>query len=236
MLSVGGMPIVWHIMKYFLSYGHDEFVLCLGHKGNLIKDFFVNYEHHVNDITVRSGKEPRIVVHSTIGSEDWSVTLAETGEHTQTGGRVSRVLGYLDENEPFFLTYGDGLSNVCLDSLLARHRSSQATLTVTGVMPPGRFGELQLGSDDSVIGFNEKPQVTGGLISGGFFVCDPRIREYLSGSADEIFEREPMNRLVLDGQMQVYRHPDFWQCMDTPRDWAYLNELFRQGDAPWVRW
>lgn len=236
MLNVGGMPIVWHIMKYFLSYGHDEFVLCLGHKGSLIKDFFVNYEHHVNDITVRSGKEPRVVVHSRAATEAWSVTLAETGEHTQTGGRVARVLNYLDDDEPFFLTYGDGVSNVCLDSLLARHRSSRATLTVTGVMPPGRFGELQLGADDSVIGFNEKPQVTGGLISGGFFVCGPEIRHYLSGHADEIFEREPMNRLVEDGQMQVYRHPDFWQCMDTPRDWTYLNELVQRGEAPWIRW
>ena len=173
MLNVGEMPIVWHIMKYFLSYGHDEFVLCLGHKGNLIKDFFVNYERHVNDITVKSGREPRIIVHSTVGVENWSVTLAETGEHTQTGGRVSQALKYLSEQEPFFLTYGDGLSNVCLDSLVTRHHSSGAILTVTGVMPPGRFGELHLGDDDSVIGFNEKPQVTGGLISGGFFVCGP---------------------------------------------------------------
>lgn len=236
LLTVGDMPIVWHIMKYFASYGHTDFILCLGHKGYLLKDFFINYRNHVNDVTVRMGTNSEISVHSNGEEEDWSVTLAETGEHTQTGGRIAKVLKYLAVDEPFFLTYGDGLSNVDLDLLLDKHLSSQAFLTVTGVRPPGRFGELQVSEDGNVVAFNEKPQVSGGFISGGFFVCSPEIRHYLSGTESEIFEREPMNHLVRDSKMQVHQHPDFWQCMDAPRDWIYLNELAAQDKAPWIRW
>jgi glucose-1-phosphate cytidylyltransferase len=236
MLPVAGKPILWHIMKYYASFGHDEFVLCLGHKGNVIKDFFLNYETHVNDLTVHLGQRGQVVVHSRDETEEWRVTLVETGEETQTGGRVARALKYTRDDEPFFLTYGDGVSDVRLDNLLSYHASRKAVLTVTGVMPPGRFGELQLDGQGNVVGFNEKPQVSGGLISGGFFVCEPEISKYLSGEALEVFEQEPMIRMVKEGAMAVYQHPGFWQCMDTPRDWTYLNQLATSGDAPWARW
>lgn len=236
MLTVGGRPILWHIMKHYASYGYDDFVLCLGYKGQVIKDYFLNYQHWSGDVTVRLGLEPEIEYHSPRHDEEWTVTLVDTGDNTQTGGRVSHALSHVPEDETFMLTYGDGLTNLSIDGLLESHRLSGAVLTVTGVMPPGRFGEIQCDSTGAVTGFNEKPQVSGALISGGFFVCEPGIRNYLSGEPSEVFEGRPLTRLVEDRKMAVHRHEGFWQCMDTPRDWSYLNDLFETGRAPWVRW
>lgn len=236
MLTVGGMPILWHIMKYYAHYGHSDFVLCLGYKGHLIRDFFLNYRYWNRDVTIQLGEEPQISFHSSRQEDDWTVTLVDTGEHTQTGGRVARALRYVSEQESFMLTYGDGVTDLPLDQLVDSHRESGKILTVTGVMPPGRFGEIQCDETGTVTGFNEKPQVSGALISGGFFVCEPGLRKYLTGSTDEILEREPLSRLVVDGMMRVHRHDGFWQCMDTPRDWTYLNGLVDAGQAPWIRW
>ena len=236
MIPIGGMPIIWHIMKYYASYGHKDFILCLGYKGSVIKDFFLNYDYCVNDVTVKLGESSSIVVHSSDTLDDWNVTLVNTGDESQTGGRVARAMRYLDEDETFMLTYGDGVSDVPIDKLIKSNRESSATMTVTGVMTPGRFGELQSDESGTVIGFNEKPQVSGGFISGGFFVCGPDIRKYLSGDLNEVLERDPMLRLVQESAMSVYRHFGFWQCMDTPRDWSYLNEMATSGKAPWVRW
>lgn len=236
MLTVGRMPILWHIMKYYSSYGHTEFVLCLGYKGNIIRDFFLNYRTWTTDLTVQLGVDSGITYHSQEPEENWSVTLVDTGLETQTGGRVAQALKYVPAHENFLLTYGDGVTDLPLDELVVSHQKSGTIVTVTGVMPPGRFGEIQCEADGTVIGFNEKPQVSGALISGGYFVCSPQIREYLSGDSNEVFEQEPMTKLVRDREIAVHRHDGFWQCMDTPRDWTYLNHLVEIGSAPWIRW
>jgi glucose-1-phosphate cytidylyltransferase len=236
MLPIGGMPILWHIMKYYASYGHTDFVLCLGHKGSVIKDFFLNYQYRVNDITIELGSTPSITVHTANEPDQWSVTLAETGDDTQTGGRVASAMRYIRPDESFMLTYGDGVSDVPIDRLLEWHKQSASVMTVTGVMPPGRFGEIQADEHGKAVAFNEKPQVSGGLISGGFFVCNPEIRDVLTGGETEILERAPMLSLVERSELSVYRHDGFWQCMDTPRDWSYLNDLATNGKAPWIRW
>lgn len=236
MLPIAGMPILWHIMKYYASYGHTEFVLCLGHKGSVIKDFFLNYQYRLNDITVQLGKDPSVLVHGDNDVDQWRVTLVDTGDDAQTGGRVASAMKYINDDESFMLTYGDGVSDVPLDKLAQWHNQSGATMTVTGVMPPGRFGEIQTDENGKVLGFNEKPQVSGGLISGGFFVCNSQIRNHLTGEPMEILEQAPMLSLVKSTAMSVYRHHGFWQCMDTPRDWNYLNDLISSGKAPWVRW
>lgn len=235
MVPVGRFPILWHIMKHFAHHGHREFVLCLGYKGEVIKDFFLNYRARICDFTISLGAEPELAFHSRSGEDDWRVTLADTGQDTLTGGRVRRVRRYLDAGEPFFLTYGDGLSDVDLGALLARHRAGGRAVTVTGVRPPGRFGELAV-EGERVVGFNEKPQVAEGLISGGFFVCQPALFDYLPDDDRVMLEQEPMKALVEAGQLGVYRHGGFWQPMDTARDHAFLNRLWEEGEAPWRLW
>lgn len=236
LIPVGGLPVVWHLMKYYASYGHRDFVLCLGHKGQAIKEFFLNYETHTRDCTVTLGASKSIEFHTTHAELDWRVTLADTGLETMTGGRVRKVRKYLSDDDDFLLTYGDGVSNIDLEALIAFHKSHGKTLTVTGVRPPGRFGELSGDEHGIVTEFNEKPQASGGRISGGFFVCRRELFNYLDERDDLVFEQEPMRKLVKDRELAVYEHDDFWQCMDTYRDWKLLNSLFESGAAPWINW
>lgn len=234
MIPLGGLPILWHLMKYYASWNHRDFVLCLGYKGHVIKNFFLNYEAFTNDVTIVLGSRGQPCYHGDHPESGWQITMAETGLKTMTGGRISRIQQYVADEENFFLTYGDGLGDVDLDALLDFHRSHGKVLTVTGVRPPGRFGELEYAADAKVVGFNEKPQVSTGRISAGFFVCRREIFDYLPADADLVFEQEPMRRLVAEGQLMMFEHDGFWHPMDTYRDYNYLNELVESGRAPWA--
>jgi glucose-1-phosphate cytidylyltransferase len=236
MITVGRLPILWHVMKYYASFGHREFVLCLGYKGQVIKEFFLNYEAQTRDCTVTLGANKSIEYHTNHEEADWSVTLSDTGLETMTGGRIRKIRQYIGDDAEFMLTYGDGVSNVDLNKLLAFHHSHDRILTVTGVRPPGRFGELVADEQGIVTEFNEKPQATGGRISGGFFVCRRELFDYLDDREDLVFEQEPMRSLVRAQQLAVYEHDDFWQCMDTYRDWQFLNGLIEKDRAPWKIW
>ena len=235
MLPIGRLPILWHLMKYYSSFGHNEFVLCLGYKGQIIKDFFLNYQAHTQDFTVVLGQSNSIQYHSPNRETDWKVTLVDTGQDSMTGSRVSKIRSYVNDS-PFFLTYGDGLSNVDLHALEKFHQSHGKTATVTGVRPPGRFGELRASASGLVSEFNEKPQASDGLISGGFFVCEPSIFNVLNDNEDLVFEQGPIKDLVARKELAVYEHGDFWQCMDTARDWQLLNNLLTTNQAPWKTW
>jgi glucose-1-phosphate cytidylyltransferase len=237
MIPLGGMPILWHIMKYYAACGHREFVLCLGYRGQAIREFFLNYEACTRDFTITLGSQRQVVYHGCASAEtDWRVTLADTGLETMTGGRVRKIRQYVADDADFLLTYGDGVSNVDLGALLTFHRRHGRILTVTGVRPPGRFGELMSDGQGLVTEFNEKPQATGGRISGGFFVCRRELFDYLPDREDLVFEQEPMRALVRDRQLAVYEHDGFWQCMDTNRDWQFLNQVLAKGTAPWKIW
>lgn len=235
MIPIGRYPILWHIMKYYASFGHQDFVLCLGYKNQIIKDFFLNYEAHTKDFTITLGKRDEIEFHTAHDESNWRVTLADTGLEAMTGARIARIRKYAG-NEDFMLTYGDGVGDVNIEALLKFHKSHGRILTVTGVRPPGRFGELMNSPEGQVTEFNEKPQATGGRISGGFFVCNKKIFDYLDDREDLIFEQQPMRNLVGDGQMMVFEHDGFWQPMDTSREYQLLNTLYEQGKAPWVKW
>ena len=236
MIPVGRFPILWHIMKYYASYGHKDFVLCLGYKSQAIKDFFLNYEAHIKDFTIDLGGKAAVKFHTDHAESDWRVTLAETGLNALTGARIRRAQKYLGDDDSFMLTYGDGVGDIDLDRLLAFHNSHGKALTVTGVRPPGRFGELLSDANGKVTEFNEKPQAAGGRISGGFFVCRKNLFDYLDDREDLMFEKEPMARLVKDGQLMVFEHDGFWQPMDTHREYQLLNDLYDSGKAPWVKW
>lgn len=233
MIPIGRYPIVWHIMKWYASFGHKDFVLCLGHQGNVIKNFFLNYEANTRDITLTLGNAGGVEYLSEHDESDWRVTLADTGLNAMTGARIRRVRRHL-EGQEFMLTYGDGVSDVNIDELVAFHRSHGRVLTVTGVRPPGRFGEIESTANCVVSGFNEKPQATGGRISGGYFVASPQLFEYLDDNENLVFERGPLEALVRDQQLMMFEHDGFWQPMDTSRDYQYLNGIYAEGKAPWV--
>lgn len=235
MIPIGRLPILWHLMRYYAHFGHDEFVLCLGYKGEVIKDFFLNYRSRTRNFTVDLGRDDGITYHSKDSDVNWKVTLVDTGLDAMTGARVKRIEEFVS-GETFMLTYGDGLSNVDLDALTTFHSEHGCTATVTGVRPPGRFGELVARADGIASEFNEKPQATGGRISGGFFVLEPAIFGYLDDREDLVFEQEPMRGLVREQQLAVFEHDDFWQCMDTHRDWSLLNTLAESESQPWKRW
>lgn len=236
MIPVGGAPILWHIMKYYASYGYKEFIICLGYKGDTIKDFFLNYKAYTNDFTIQLGDANSITYHNNHTEADWKVTLAETGLNSMTGARIKKIKKYIGEDQEFMLTYGDGVGDIDIDKLYKFHKNSGKLITVTGVRPPGRFGELVTDSEGIVSEFNEKPQTSGGRISGGFFVCNKGIFDYLEDREDLVFEKEPIERLVKDNQMASYAHDGFWQPMDTYRDYSYLNDLYNKKEAKWVRW
>ncbi|MGA1490195.1 MAG: glucose-1-phosphate cytidylyltransferase [Planctomycetota bacterium] len=239
MLLIGGRPILWHIMKSYASFGHEDFVLCIGHKGWLIKEYFLNYRAMSSDITIDLGRTDAVEVHGRPGSrsdEAWRVTLADTGEHTMTGGRVAAIRRYVEDEDLFCLTYGDGVADIDLGALLEFHRSSGRIATVTAVRPPGRFGEMEV-EGSQVLEFDEKPQTTRGKINGGFFVFDAkRIWPYLEGSSGLILEQEPLRRLTADGELSAFPHEGFWLPMDTYREYKHLNDLWEAGTAPWKSW
>ncbi len=214
MIPVGEYPIVRHIMNAYARFGYMDFVLCLGYKGNVIKDHFLNNRSRI---------------------EDWNITLAETGMETQTGSRVKKIAEHIGDDDLFMLTYGDGVSSIDIAALVDFHKGHGKLMTVSGVRPPSRFGELAHDENGLVTEFNEKPQATGGRISGGFFVCNRAVLDYLDAERDdEILENEPMHRIAAEGQMMMYAHDGFWQCMDTFREFTLLNNLFDSGEAPWV--
>jgi len=234
MIPIGPYPILWHIMKSYAHFGHTEFIVCLGYKGQTIKNFFLNYEAYTRDFTITFGSHSGIKYHSEHDESDWKVTLSDTGTRAMTGSRISQIREYV-KNDDFMLTYGDGVSDVNLDNLLAFHRTHGKILTVTGVRPAGRFGEIVCTEGGKITAFNEKPQASGGRISGGFFVASPRLFDYLDDREDLVFEQEPIRKLVNDGQLMMYEHDGFWQPMDTSREYQLLNSLYLNGKAPWIR-
>lgn len=235
MVDIGGRPILWHIMKTYSHYGLNEFVLCLGYKGNVIKEYFVNYDLRTTDFELRIGDRSSINVIRDNNENEWSVSLIETGEKAMTGARVFRVRDRLD-NDTFCLTYGDGLGSIDIRGLLDFHKKHGKIATVTGVRPPGRFGELEL-DGSQVVGFAEKPQVTSGFINGGFFVLEPEfVERYLRDDDDLTLEREPLQNAAAEGELMMFPHTGFWQPMDTFREWKMLEELWDGGDAPWKVW
>lgn len=232
MVEIGGRPILWHLMKTFTAHGITEFIICLGYRGYVVKEYFANYFLHTSDVTFDM-KSNRMEVHEQ-HAEPWRVTLVDTGDDSMTGGRVARVRRYLEGEREFFLTYGDGLGDVDLGALVAFHRRHGRDATITAVAPPGRFGALEL-ADDNVTGFREKPAGDGNLINGGFFVLSPRVIDLIEGDAT-IWEQEPMNELIRLDQLRAYRHDGFWQPMDTLRDKKQLEALWAGGKAPWKCW
>jgi glucose-1-phosphate cytidylyltransferase len=239
MLPIGGRPIVWHIMQSYAAHGCKGFVLCLGYKGWLIKEHFLHHRAMTSDVTLELGRPETLSFREPVGqaagrgSDDWTVTLAETGENAMTGARIARVRRYVEDDDVFFATYGDGVSDVDLTALLAFHRAHGRVATVTAVRPPGRFGEMVM-EGDTVGEFNEKPQATEGFINGGYFVFDAkRIWDYLSPADSTVLEREPLQRLAREGELRAYRHTGFWQPMDTLREYQLLNDLWASGRAPW---
>lgn len=234
LVEVGGRPILWHIMKLYAHYGLDEFVLCLGYRGNMIKEYFLSYEAMNNDFTVCLGQKNQVLYHGAHTEQDYRVTLADTGLDTMTGARVKRVQRYLDD-DTFMVTYGDGISDLNIRDVLDFHRSHGRLATVTTVRPTSRFGILELNADGQVIDFAEKPQLDG-WASAGFFVFNRRVLDYLSDEPHCVLEREPLERLAADGQLLAYRHDGFFFAMDTYREYLYLNELWTSGTAPWTVW
>ena len=232
MVEIGGRPILWHIMKIYAAHGVTEFIVCLGYKGYVIKEYFANYFLHSSDVTFKLASN-EMVLHRA-AAEPWTVTLIETGEETQIGGRIKRILPHVVGDEAFCLTYGDGVGNVDVSAVIAQHRASGRLATVTAVRPPGRFGAI-LFEGDKVTGFQEKPRGDGGWINGGFFVCSPKVGDYIDGD-DTVWEREPMERLAAEGELGAYFHEGFWQPMDTLRDRRQLEEMWESGRAAWKVW
>ena len=232
MVEIGEMPILWHIMKLYSHYGYNEFVICLGYKAHVIKEFFADYFLHTSDITFNLA-ENKMIVHNN-SAEPWIVTLIDTGLNTMTGGRIKRIKKYVG-NQPFFLTYGDGVSDVNIDSLLEFHKKSGKIATMTAIKPEGRFGVLDI-DDDYIHAFREKSKNDSGWINGGFMVLQPQIFDYIKGGDEVVFEKAPLETLAETNQLVAYKHDGFWQCMDTQRDKQYLESLWADGTAPWKVW
>lgn len=232
MVEIGGYPILWHIMKIYSSFGVNEFVICLGYKGYVIKEWFANYQLHMSDVTFDMKTGDRIVHRDD--SEPWKVTLIDTGEHTLTGGRLGRVRHLLEGSERFCLTYGDGLANIDIGQLLLTHNASGRWGTISAVQPPGRYGALEI-SGNKVDEFTEKPRGDQAWINGGFFVFSPRVFDFIDGDNSSI-EGQILPRLVQEGQLGVFHHNDFWQPMDTLREKKQLEDLWSSGSAPWRMW
>jgi len=233
MVEIGEQPILWHIMKSFHVHGVSEFIICCGYKGFAIKEYFANYLFHTSDITIDIRKRD-VDIHHT-NAEDWKVSLIDTGLETMTGGRLKRIRDYLDD-EPFCMTYGDGVSDVDITGLVDFHREHGRLATMTAVQPPGRFGAFSLGESETVVQhFREKPDGDNAWINGGFFVLNPEALDYIEDDTT-VWEREPMEQLVKDGQLCAYKHEGFWQPMDTLRDRMYLEDLWKSGNPPWKSW
>ena len=232
MIEIGGKPILWHIMKSYSAHGVNEFVICCGYRGYLIKEYFANYFLHMSDVTFDMANN-KMEVHQR-NAEPWKVTLVDTGERSMTGGRLRRVGDYIRDDDAFCFTYGDGLSDVDIRASIAFHREHGKWATVTAVQPPGRYGAIKR-DGSRVTAFTEKPRGDGGLINGGFFVLSPKVLDLLDGDAT-IFEAEPLTELARRGEMMAFEHAGFWQAMDTLRDKNLLEDLWQSGQAPWKKW
>lgn len=234
MIEIGEKPILWHIMKIYSYYGYNDFIICLGYKGYVIKEYFADYYLHASDVTFDFANHNRLTIHNNI-SEPWRVTLVDTGLDTMTGGRVKRVEKYIG-NEPFMLTYGDGVSNVNINKIERYHKKAGGLLTMTAIQPGGRFGVLDIDeSTNRIQRFAEKSKEDGGWINGGFMVVEPQVFDYIEGDKT-IFERDPLEKLAEEGKLSAYKHYGFWQCMDTQRDKGMLEALWSSGKAPWKVW
>lgn len=234
MVNIGPRPILWHIMKTYAQFGHSEFILALGYKGEMIKEYFWNYEVMNNDVTLELGNPEKLRIHGCHRENGWKVTLSDTGAKTLKGGRIKRIEKYITGDD-FMLTYGDGVGDINIQALLDFHKSHGKLLTLTGINPAARFGEMKV-EGDRVAAFREKPKTTKGWINGGFFVCNRKIFDYLKPDEDCDFEFGALENLVQDGQVMIYKHDGFWACMDTLRDTEYLNGLWDKGQAPWKIW
>jgi len=233
MIEIGGKPILWHIMKMYSAHGIHDFIVCCGYKGYVIKEYFANYFLHMSDVTFDM-QQNKMEVHQR-HAEPWRVTLIDTGDETMTGGRLKRAAPYLDSEEHFCLTYGDGVSDVNITQLIEFHRAHGLQATLTATYPPGRFGALDIHTDQRVTSFKEKPKGDGGMINGGFFVLSPKVVDLIAGD-HIIWEREPLEQLAATNQLKAFPHEGFWQCMDTLRDKNLLEELWDSGKAPWKFW
>lgn len=233
MVEIGGKPILWHIMKIYSSYGYNEFVILCGYKGYMIKSYFANYYRHMADMTVDMKEDS--IEYLKNNSEPWKVTLIDTGVDTMTGGRIKRVQKYVG-NEPFMLTYGDGVGDVDINKLVKFHKEHGKLITMTSVLPEGRFGALNIDESHKVNSFQEKPKGDGSWINGGFFVCQPEVFDYIPDDVTTIFERGPLENLAKDNQLYTYKHTGFWKPMDTQRDKVQLEDLIEKNIAPWIKW
>ena len=232
MVEIGEMPILWHILKIYSYYGYNDFIICLGYKGYMIKEYFYNYFLHKSDVTIDI-KNNEVNFHKS-ESENWKITLVDTGMNTMTGGRIKRIRDYVNGHS-FMLTYGDGVSNIDINALYKNHKKSTSICTVTAVPPPGRFGALNIDKNGIVTSFEEKTEGKSSLINGGFFVCEDGVFDYIKDD-DTIFEKEPLENMSKDGKLNSYRHNGFWRPMDTLRDKNQLSELWNQNKAPWKLW
>ncbi|OGV25857.1 MAG: glucose-1-phosphate cytidylyltransferase [Legionellales bacterium RIFCSPHIGHO2_12_FULL_37_14] len=232
MIEIGGKPLLWHVMKIYSAQNIQEFIICCGYKGYVIKEYFANYFLHMSDVTFDMMKN-KMEVHQRY-AEPWRITLVDTGEHTMTGGRLKKIQPYIQNEEAFCMTYGDGVADINIQNLIAFHKSEKKLATLTAVQPPGRFGALKR-VDTKVIGFNEKPHGDGGWVNGGFFVLSPTVMNSIEGDMS-IWETKPMEQLACDGELSAFEHRGFWQPMDTLRDKNYLEGLWQSGKAPWKIW
>ena len=233
MVEIGGHPILWHIMKCYSYYGFNDFIILTGYKSHVIKDYFVNYYQQYSDITVDMATNT-VTIHKT-RQEPWKVTMLYTGQNTMTGGRIKKAQEYIN-NEPFLLTYGDGVSDLNIADTVRAHEKSGKLISMTAVKPSGRFGALTIDASNSITSFVEKPKGDGAWINGGFFVCQPEVMNYISNDESEIFERAPLEKLAQEHQLQAYKYEGFWQPMDTLKDKMYLTDLWMSGKAPWKKW
>ena len=234
MIEIGDAPILWHIMKYYSSFGFNDFIICCGYKGYVIKEYFADYYLHRSDVTFDFSQNNSMTIHNNV-AEPWRVTVVDTGLNTQTGGRIKRIQKYVGE-EPFLMTYGDGVSDIDLRALIEQHNESDSIVTLSAIQPGGRFGVLDItDSDDKVVGFREKSKEDGGWINAGFMVMNPGVFGYIEDDST-VLERDPLERLSAEGKLGVYKHYGFWQCMDTQRDKALLEILLQEGRAQWKVW
>ena len=236
MVPIGSQPILWHIMKYYASFGHNEFILCLGYKGDMIKDYFRNYLWNTCDISLSLGRKQQVKFHGRHNEEDWQVTLADTGENSMTAYRLKLVQRYIPKGESFLFTYGDGLSNIDINASIKEHKRSKKTCTISAVHPSGRFGALIVEPGGAIHEFAEKPPMESAYVNGGFMVCDHRIFNHLPDDPNVMFEREPIASMLKQHALHSYRHEGFWQPMDTYQESQYLNKLWNEGKAPWKVW
>lgn len=232
MVEIGGKPILWHILKIYSAYGFNEFIILCGYKGYMIKEYFANYFRHMADMTIDLTNNT--TKYHENHAEPWKVTLIDTGDETMTGGRIKRAEKYVG-NESFMLTYGDGVADVDINALVEFHKKHGKSITMTSVQPEGRFGALNIDRNEQVINFQEKPKGDGSWINGGFFVCEPKVFNYIAGDKT-IFEREPLENLAKEGEVFTYKHYGFWKPMDTLRDKVQMEELIEKGIAPWIKW